>query len=33
MHAKRVCDNFEIKHMGEYRDLYLKSDTQLLADV
>ena len=22
-HAKRVCKNLEIKHLGEYRDLYV----------
>ena len=32
-HAKRVCKDFEIKHFGDYHDLYLKSDTLLLADV
>ena len=33
MHPKKVCKDFEIKHQGEYHDLYLKSDTWLLADV
>ena len=33
MHAKRVCKDFEIKYLGEYYDLYLTSDTLLLADV
>ena len=32
-HAKRVCKDFEIKYLDEYRDLYLKSNTLLLADV
>ena len=30
MHAKRVCKDFEIKHFGEYHDLYFTSDTLLL---
>ena len=33
VHGKRVCKDFEIKNSGEYHDLYLKSDTLLLADV
>ena len=33
MHTKRVCEDFEIKHLGEYHDLCLKSHTLLLADV
>ena len=33
MHGKRVCKNFQIKNLGEYHDLCLKSDTFLLADV
>ena len=32
-HAKRVCIDFEIKNIGEYHDLYVQSDTLLLADV
>ena len=32
-HAKRVCKDFEIKKIGEYHDLYVQSDTLLLADV
>ena len=33
MHGKRICEDFEIKNLGEYHDLHLKSDTLLLADV
>ena len=33
VYAKRVCKAFEIKHLGEYPDLYVQSDTLLLADV
>ena len=32
-HAKRFCKDFEIKNLAEYCDLYLKSDTLLLAAV
>ena len=32
-HEKWVCKDFEIKHLGEYHDLYVESDTLLLVDV
>ena len=32
-HPTRVCKDFEIKHLGEYHDLYVQSDTLLLDDV
>ena len=32
-YAKRVCKDFEIKNLGEYHDLYIQSNTLLLADV
>ena len=32
-HAKIVCKDFEIKNLGEYHDLYVQSNTLLLADV
>ena len=32
-HAQKVWDVSEIKNRGEYRDLYVQSDTLLLADV
>ena len=31
--ARGVCEDSEIKNLGEYHDLYLKNDTLLLADV
>ena len=31
--AKIVCKGFEIKNLGKYHDLYVQSDTLLLADV
>ena len=33
MHAKGLCKDFEIKHLGEYHDFYLKNDTLHLANV
>ena len=32
-YAQQVWDTFKMKSMGEYHDLYLKSDVLLLADV
>ena len=32
-HVKKVCHTFKIKNVGEYHDLYVQSDTTLLADV
>ena len=32
-HAQKVWEVFEIKNCGEYHDLYVQSDTLLLADV
>ena len=31
--AQKVCDIFKIKNLGEYRDLYVQSDTLILADI
>ena len=33
MHAKRDCKDFQIKNLGEYHDLYLKSDLLLFVEV
>ena len=32
-YAQKVWDVFEINNLGEYHDLYVQSDTLLLADV
>ena len=32
-HTKRACKDFEIKNLGECHDLYVQSNTLLLADV
>ena len=32
-HAKRVFKDFNNKNIGDYHDLYVRSDTLLLADV
>ena len=32
-HIKNVCATFNINNLGEYHDLYVQSDTALLADV
>ena len=32
-HAQKVWDTFNIRNLGEYHDLYVQSDTALLADV
>ena len=31
--AKKVCKDFEIENLDEYRDFCAESDTLLLADV
>ena len=33
VHAKRVCKDFEMKDLREYNDLYVRSDTLLLAGI
>ena len=32
-YAERICKDFEINNLGEYHDLYVQSDTFLLADI
>ena len=32
-HIKRACKDFKITNLGEYHDLYVQSNTWLLADV
>ena len=32
-HAKKVFKNFNNKNLGDFHDLYVQSDTLLLADV
>ena len=33
MHAQKVFEEFKLKSIGGYHDLYVQSDTLLLADV
>ena len=33
MYSKKVCKDFEIKSLGEYHDMYFKSNELLQADV
>ena len=33
VHVKNVCDTFEINNLGVYHNIYVQSDTALLADV
>ena len=32
-HARNVWSKFELKNMGDYHDVYLKTDVVLLANV
>ena len=33
VHSLKVLEEFKLKRLGEYHDLYVQSDTLLLADV
>ena len=33
IHAQKVFQEFKLKNLGEYHDLYVQSDTLLLVDV
>ena len=33
IHANKVFKKFKLKHLGDYHDLYVQSDTLLLSDV
>ena len=33
MHGESVCKDFILKNLGEYHDLYVKSNTLFLTDV
>ena len=33
MHTQIVCEDLEIKNLGEHHDLYVQSDALLLADI
>ena len=32
-HAQKVFEGFKLRNLGDYHDLYVQSDTLLLADV
>ena len=32
-HAKKDCKDYRMKHLGKHHDLYVQSNTLLLADV
>ena len=33
IHAQKVCKTFKIKGLGDYHNLYVQTDTLLLADL